>query len=130
MFIFSVTQFIDKIDDSTSIRLFRYAGVWPVSPREFLICSTVADLEDGSSMLSSISVSDAIFPVETGSGFVRAYILSSGVLARNVGDGFCDLTMYTHVDLNGSFPMSIITMFAIANTAKQHKRYAEICGRH
>ena len=114
------------IDENTPVRIFRYSGVWPVAGREFVVCSYVDQLPDGHTLLVSMSPPDCLSPIKINSSYVRGNIKLAGMILRELEDGVCELDMFAHCDLNGSFPIGPLSVFAVNNTTKQHQRFKDI----
>ena len=64
--------------------------------------------------------------IKINSSYVRGNIKLAGMILRELEDGVCELDMFAHCDLNGSFPIGPLSVFAVNNTTKQHQRFKDI----
>ena len=71
-----------KVDDQTAIRRVCCKAIWPTTARDFIVCTTWTELEDGSRIICSRFVPDEIFEKQT--GYVRATMYISGYLIQEV----------------------------------------------
>ena len=88
--------------------------MWPLSSRDFILCSSWRELEDGCILMSTISPPDNVYPDRA--GFVRAQIIISGVMIKPINTksgGGCFVTTIGHSDLKGSIPSPIVNMLSV-----------------
>ena len=108
-----------KVDQHTAIRRVCCKPIWPTAPRDLLVCTTKAEVGDGSEIICSRFAPDEILGKQK--GYVRAIILISGYwiqplacLSRNDplydegNDRACKLTLAIHSDLGGYLPASLM----------------------
>lgn len=70
-------KFIKRIDAQTAIRRICFAPMWPTAARDFIVCTTWRELDDGSVLIISTSVDDdTYYPQQR--GFVRGTVQLSG----------------------------------------------------
>jgi hypothetical protein len=79
--------------------------------QNLVILSIRQKLEDGTILIASNSVADALGP-EPPSGTVRARLISGGGIIKPSPGGGCDVMFMTQVDFGGSLPQNIVTMVA------------------
>ena len=119
-------KLMEIVDDRTRIRRYFYKGIWPCSPRDFILLTTWRELEDGSLLVSTISPPDDLYPEN--SGYVRATILISGAhirpIAPNLGGG-CAITVIGHSDIKGSVPSVVINQLSSTIPYKFMKKLKE-----
>jgi len=116
------------VDDRTGIRRVVCKGVWPTAPRDFLICTTWTELDDGSIIIATRGASDALYPPQK--GFVRGFVQISGFWIQPVETlrddpeaqskyaGGCKLTLTAHTELGGSLPASVINLLSTSAPLK------------
>ena len=118
-----------KVDARTAIRRICFKPVWPTAARDFLVCTTWTELEDGSMLLCSRSAPDDVLGPQK--GYVRGFIRISGyyIQPRSVlkptdpcyadcpVDG-CKVTLTAHTELGGNLPSSGINMLSTAAPMK------------
>jgi hypothetical protein len=92
-------------------REYAYKSYWPISPRDFVVLTCWNKLEDGSTMLTTVSVPNEWCPVS--SSHVRAYIIFSGSLLKPLDDNTTEITMMNHSKLESSIPVSLINSTAV-----------------
>lgn len=95
-----------------------YKGVWPTQPRDFVLCTSWSKLDDGSVVITTMSVPDEVCSPKD--GFVRGTVHISGYFIRpntGVGGGL-SVTLCLHTDLGGSLPAGIINMLATSAPIK------------
>ena len=119
-------KLMEIVDDRTRIRRYFYKGIWPCSPRDFVLLTTWRELEDGSWLVSTISPPDELYPKNA--GYVRATILISGAhirpIAANLGGG-CAITVIGHSDIKGSVPSLVINQLSSTIPYKFMKKLKE-----
>ena len=129
-----------KVDSRTAIRRVCCKPVWPTAPRDFLVCTTWKELEDGSIMLCSRSAPDDVLAQQR--GYVRGFVNISGyfIQPKSVlqptdpffadcpADG-CKVTLTAHTELGGSLPASVINMLSTAAPMKMLTAIGDICSR-
>jgi hypothetical protein len=95
-----------------------FKAIWPTAPRDFLVCTTWNELEDGSILISSRSAWSDLYPSQE--GYVRGFLNISGYHITPCKDSEigCDITMCAHSDLGGTLPTGIINMLAFAAPVK------------
>jgi START domain len=101
------------------VRRYFYKGIWPTSPRDFIMCSSSRELPDGSILMSTISPPSGMYP--DNDGYVRAHINISGMLLKPIDKKFgggCAITMIGHSDLKGNLPSSILNMLSVGMPTK------------
>lgn len=115
---------LHAVDDRTVIRRLAYKAVWPTSARDFVVCTTWRELEDGSLIIATKFGDDSL--AASPKGFVRGKILAGGYWIQPAPangsaafDGIlkdcCRVTLVAHTDLGGSIPVSLVN--AVATTA-------------
>ena len=121
-------EFIHQLDDETSLRLIQMKGIWPTAPREFLMLSSIVDLEDGSSLIFSRSVNESVKP-QTKS-YVRGFIQTSGFYIQpyssfkegeapvGLEPGMCKVILCAHTELGGSLPSSVVNQLSTGAPVK------------
>jgi hypothetical protein len=117
---------LQVVNERTRIRRYFYQGIWPCSPRDFILLTTWRELEDGSLLVSTISPPDNLYPENA--GYVRATVLISGAhirpIAPNLGGG-CNVTIIGHSDLRGQIPSIVINQLATGIPFKFVKKLKE-----
>ena len=117
---------LQVVNEQTRIRRYFYHGIWPCSPRDFILLTTWQELEDGSLLVSTISPPDELYPEYA--GYVRATVLISGAhirpIAANLGGG-CNVTIIGHSDLRGQIPSIVINQLATGIPHKFVKKLKE-----
>lgn len=101
------------------VRRYYYKGIWPTSPRDFILCSSHIHLPDGSILMSTISPPPFIHPAAK--GYVRAHINISGILIRPIearAGGGCAVTMIGHSDLKGNLPSAVVNILSVGLPTK------------
>ena len=112
-----------NVDARTAIRRIVCKPIWPTAPRDFIVCTTYTELEDGSVMVCSRSVTDEVFSQQKGyvRGFVNVsgyYIQRQSSLAENDPSyadcpvNGCKITLTAHTELGGFLPSSVINMLS------------------
>jgi len=130
---FDFATFISKVDDETSIRRICFKGVWPTAPRDFVLCTTWQEQQDGTVFIASMSADDSLCAPQKGyvrgsiqiSGyFIEPYSasravtvelcssLSAPALSTAISPGECKVTLVAHTELGGSLPASVINMLS------------------
>ena len=61
-----------KVDTRTAIRRICCKAIWPTAPRDFIVCTTWTELEDGSVMVCSRSAPNDV--MSTQKGYVRGFV--------------------------------------------------------
>ena len=141
---------INQTDDG-KIRLRRICtkAIWPTAPRDFLICTTYIELDDGSILLFSRSAPDTLYSQQK--GYVRGFFnisgywiqqqeessSSSGSSGSSSGSSSssssssstCKVTLTSHLDLGGNVPPSLINAFAVAAPFKMITAMKEIVSK-
>ena len=118
-----------KVDTRTAIRRICCKAIWPTAPRDFIVCTTWTELEDGSVMVCSRSVTDEVFNQQK--GYVRGFVNVSGYyvqrrssLAENDPSyadcpiNGCKITLTAHTELGGYLPSSVINMLSTSAPLK------------
>eukprot|EP00602_Paraphysomonas_sp_CaronLab_P002341 CAMPEP_0185032022 /NCGR_PEP_ID=MMETSP1103-20130426/19837_1 /TAXON_ID=36769 /ORGANISM="Paraphysomonas bandaiensis, Strain Caron Lab Isolate" /LENGTH=928 /DNA_ID=CAMNT_0027567755 /DNA_START=314 /DNA_END=3100 /DNA_ORIENTATION=- len=107
-----------KVDDRTAIRRITFKAIWPTAPRDFVVCTTWSELDDGSLLISSRSAWDDLFPPPQ--GYVRGFLNISGfhITALPDCDAGCSITMCAHSDLGGSLPSGVVNMLSSSAPVK------------
>lgn len=106
-----------KIDDCAAIRHIKFKGIWPTTPRDFVLCTSWAEEELADNrkraFVSSISAWPDLVPPQE--GFVRASLTISGYVIDELEDcpNGSKLTMCAHSDLGGQLPSSIINALSV-----------------
>lgn len=126
-----------KVDARTAIRRICFKPVWPTAPRDFLVCTSWTELEDGSMLLCSRSAPDDVLSQQK--GYVRGFIRISGyyIQPRSVlksTDPFyadcpldgCKVTLTAHTELGGTLPSSVINMLSTAAPMKMLTTIGEV----
>lgn len=99
-----------------------FKAIWPTAPRDFLVCTTWNELDDGTILISSRSAWNELYPPEN--GYVRGFLNISGyhiTPCHGHGQGDeqgCSITMCAHSDLGGTLPIGIINMLAFSAPIK------------
>jgi len=112
-------------EDRTTINIRRVCckPVWPTAPRDFVVCTTWSEAEDGSTLICTRSVPDDVF--ECQKGYVRGQIMISGYRVQPVGTlppddplfdatpgrTACKVTLTVHIDLGGLVPSILLNHF-------------------
>lgn len=102
-------QFIEQVDDKTSIRRMKYKPVWPTSPRDFIVCTTWFPSDNGY-LLCSKSASDEYYAKKK--NYVRGNIIIAGYVIKRRDNGGCDLSLIAHTELGGTLPSTIVNMYS------------------
>ncbi len=119
---------VQQVDSNTVIRRLCFKEVWPTAPRDFIVCASWQQNDDGSVFIVSRSVPDTFFAQEK--PYVRGFLQVSGYLLEPYNadkpvelplscakDGFlspgeCKVTLLNHTDLGGTLPSSVINMLS------------------
>ncbi len=118
-------KMIKRIDSRTAIRRMCFKAIWPTAPRDFIVCTTWKELENGSVVICTMSVSNDIYPPKE--GYVRGNVIISGYYIRPNQDqnpvtmestGNLDVTLCLHTDLGGTLPAGIINLLATSAPIK------------
>ena len=120
---------ISQTDDG-KIRLRRICtkAIWPTAPRDFLICTTYIELDDGSILLFSRSAPDTLYSQQK--GYVRGFFNISGYWIQESGTiNTCKVTLTSHLDIGGNVPPSLINAFAVAAPFKMITAMKEIVSK-
>jgi hypothetical protein len=114
----NVSQPLLRVNEGTAIRRMMFKGVWPTAPRDFVVCTTWSELDDGTILISSRSAWDELSPPEE--GYVRGFLNISGyhIVPCKDSDSGCHITMCAHSDLGGTLPIGIINMLAFSAPIK------------
>jgi START domain len=126
-----------QIDEFTAIRRVACKPVWPTAPRDFVVCTTWEESEDGCILLCTRSVPDH-FKEKVGN-YVRGFINVSGYYIQpkstldpsdpaynDCPEGGCKVTLAAHTELGGSLPASVINMLSTAAPVKILNRVRDI----
>jgi hypothetical protein len=113
---------LHQLDSHTAVRLVQMKGIWPTAPREFLLCSSWVENEDGSLLIFSRSPTDET--QKQSKGYVRGFIAVSGYHVQPyesyakagkeaqrpaaLQPDQCLVTLCAHTELGGSLPSSVI----------------------
>lgn len=142
---FDTCKFLVRINDKTTVRRVCFKAIWPTAPRDFLVCTTWQELEDGSILVASRSPAgcfEDLCPQQK--NFVRGFINISGywiqpaetLRRENLADGeempppgTCKVTLTAHSELGGTLPSSVINMLSTAAPLKILSAISEICSR-
>ena len=103
------------VDEKTSVRRIAYKAIWPTAPRDFVVCTSWSELEDGSELITTRSVWDELYPHKE--GYVRGFLNISGYHITPTPEG-CKIMMCAHSDLGGSVPSGVINMLSSAAPLK------------
>ena len=111
------------------MRRMTYKGVWPTQPRDFVVCTSWSNLEDGSVAITTMSVPNEICPPKD--GFVRGTVNISGyiIVPQKKDHGKIsdlDVTLCLHTDLGGSLPVGIVNMLATSAPIKMLTAISQI----
>jgi hypothetical protein len=110
------------------IRLRRVCtkAIWPTAPRDFLICTSFTELDDGSIIIFSRSAPDCLYQQQK--GFVRGFFKISGYWIQDIdnNNNTCKVTLTSHLELGGNVPASLINMLAVAAPYKMLTAINEI----
>ena len=115
---YDFSTMINQSDDG-KIRLRRVCtkAIWPTAPRDFLICTSTTELNDGSIIVFSRSAPDSLYPQQK--GFVRGFFKISGYWIQETEiDHTCKITLTSHIELGGNVPAKVINMLALAAPCK------------
>lgn len=119
---------ICRLSDHSAVRRMTFKAVWPTQPRDFIVCTSWSQLDDGSVAITTISVPDEICPPKE--GFVRGTVNISGYLINPVtsaaGMAALNVTLCLHTDLGGSLPVGIINMLATSAPIKMLTTISQI----
>lgn len=129
------------VSNSANIRRVLYKGVWPTTPRDFIICTTHEMQPDGSVLIATISAPDSLSPINK--DYVRGNVQISGYHLqpysaqhalsmdgiKNIGPGECKVTLIAHTELGGSLPASIINCLSTNAPVKILTQVTEIMKR-
>lgn len=131
---FSHGQLLHTVDDRTAVRRLCFKPVWPTSPRDFLTCTTWRERADGSLLVCTRSVPNALMGPQKGS--VRGNIIVSGYLIQPAeslrrddpcsGPRGCKVTMVAHMELGGNLPAPVINMLSTAAPQKMMRTIADL----
>jgi hypothetical protein len=112
------------------VRHYRYRSVWPTAPRDLAALSTYTECDDGSLLISTISLpEDGRFMPQV-PGHVRAQVISSCCLIKPLGNGDrCDVTFVSHVNPGGNIPVSISNILGPTNSQDTLKNCRDILER-
>eukprot|EP01137_Pigoraptor_chileana_P008819 Opistho-2@56171 len=104
----------EQLDELTRVGYMEYIGIWPTSPRDFVVMQSIRRLPDGGYVLAGVSVEHPDHPEL--SGFVRANIVCGGFVIRPVeGEPMkTDLVYVAQVDLRGSIPSAVVNKVTAA----------------
>lgn len=129
------------VSSCANIRRVMYKGVWPTTPRDFIICTTHEVQADGSVLICTISAPDSLSPISK--DYVRGNVQISGYHIqpystqhavsmdgiRPIGPGECKVTLVAHTELGGSLPASIINCLSTNAPVKILSQITEIMKR-
>lgn len=119
---------VQQIDSNTVVRRLCFKEVWPTAPRDFVVCASWQQNEDGSVCIVSRSVPDTFCAQEK--GYVRGFLQVSGFLLEPyradrpvevqlacatsglLGPGECKVTLLNHTELGGTLPASVINVLS------------------
>ena len=126
---YDYSTMISQSDDG-KIRLRRVCtkAIWPTAPRDFLICTTYIELDDGSILLFSRSAPDTLYSQQK--GYVRGFFKISGYwIQESTTVNTCKVTLTSHIDIGGNVPPSLINAFAVAAPFKMITAMKEIVSK-
>lgn len=121
-------EMLQRVDPQTAIRHYKFKPIWPTAPRDAAMVTTWEELENGSILISTVSMPDDYCPPVQ--NFVRLKLLSSGALLRPIDEkhgGGTAVTFITHADLGGSVPSFIINMLGTGAPIKNMTNVQRIC---
>lgn len=119
---------VQQVDANTVIRRLCFKEVWPTAPRDFVVCASWRQNEDGSVSIVSRSVSDDHCAQEK--GYVRGFLQVSGYRLEpydegrpvalplscakegKLAPGECKVTLLNHTELGGTLPASVINVLS------------------
>jgi len=127
-----------------NIRRVCYKGVWPTTPRDFIICTSHEVLEDGSILIATTSAPDVACPqhkdyvrgtVHISGYHIQPYNADNVITLESCGKstplcpGECKVTLIAHTELGGSLPASIINCLSTNAPVKILSQISEIMKR-
>ena len=129
------------VSSCANLRRVMYKGVWPTTPRDFIICTTHEVQPDGSVLIATISAPDSLSPMNK--DYVRGNVQISGYHIqpystehsvsldgiKPISSGECKVTLVAHTELGGSLPASIINCLSTNAPVKILSQIAEIMKR-
>ena len=124
-----------SIDANTVVKRVCCKGIWPTTPRDFVVSSTWCERRDGSIIIATRSVfgEHASGRHPDHPGYVRGRLVSSGYYIQPIEllssasiisptsssavltpckPGGCKVTLCAHTELGGSLPSSVINMLS------------------
>lgn len=119
-----------RVDANTVIQRLMFKEVWPTAPRDFVVCASWRQNDDGSVAIVSRSAPDTLCPQEK--GYVRGFLQVSGYLLEPynpdkpvslplscacdsggvLSPGECKVTLLNHTELGGTLPASVINVLS------------------
>lgn len=119
---------MQRVDSNTVIQRLMFKEVWPTAPRDFVVCASWRQNDDGSVSIVSRSVPDTLCAQEK--GYVRGFLQVSGYLLEPYNaerpvsvplscasdgvltPGQCKVTLLNHTELGGTLPASVINVLS------------------
>lgn len=126
--------YIRAMDPFTNIRRMCFKGIWPTSPRDFVVATTTYPMPDGSVLIATRSVPGEF---DEQPGYVRARLHISGFLivpcallpddpvAQTIPNG-CMVSLAVHIDLGGSLPSGLLNMLTMNAPLRLFTRIKEV----
>jgi hypothetical protein len=106
------SQILSQIDDHTIVRRLIFRTTWPYQSRDFVTVCTYAELDSGSAVVATRSLSND-FLVED-EEHVRGFIHVAGYYITRLGEvdgqSRCNVVALAHIDYGDSFPDAMQTM--------------------
>ena len=132
-------EHIRMLDDRTELRRIAFKGIWPTSPRDFVVATTSTEFSNGSALVVSRSLEDPAMGEKP--GYVRGTLYTSGFLiqpteiipndplAKQLAPNGCKITLCAHTSLGGNIPSSIINMLSTSAPLKVLANVSEVTRR-
>mmetsp|Transcript_25830 Transcript_25830/g.33878 ORF Transcript_25830/g.33878 Transcript_25830/m.33878 type:complete len:425 (+) Transcript_25830:111-1385(+) len=128
---FDRIEFLERIDERSSIRHSYYKAIWPTTARDFVINTTWEPLEDGRVIVATRSVDHPLVP-SCLEKYVRARVLIAGYVMTPIKgeDGnlitFCDVIIHTDISCDW-LPPAFVNPFSNTKPVGYFKNMQRIC---
>jgi len=121
-------RLVQQFDRDFDVHWMRYKAVWPTAARDFCVMTATAELEHGAHLIATRSVAHG--GCTAPGDAVRAGYQFGGYLCRPANDGrWTDLTLISHVDLNGNIPAFVINQLTAGAPVKLFNKINEVICR-
>jgi hypothetical protein len=121
-------RMVQQFEPDFDVHWMRYKAVWPTAARDFCVMVATVELEHGAHLIATRSVAHG--GCAAPGDAVRAGYQFGGYLCRPANDGrWTDLTLISHIDLNGNIPAFVINQLTAGAPVKLFNKINEVICR-